>query len=96
MTITLKHVGVAHTGEGDTWTVTGSDKYGYEYTICDEYHAFRALPFRAALKLVEAIKAAGCVINENHWLCRAPYGTEAWLMDGMEERDIEDERFGYC
>ena len=34
-------------------------------------------------------------INHDHWGCRVPYGSNAWLSDGMEDRLIEDEKNGY-
>ena len=38
----------------------------------------------------------GGSIDPDLWNCYTPYGTNAWLLDGHEERQIEDERFGYC
>lgn len=32
-------------------------------------------------------------VSQPEWLVRAPYGTNAWFLDGEEDRLIEDERF---
>jgi len=53
------------------------------------------LPLWSAEALLAKVKARGSV-DVNLWICHAPYGTDAWLLDGNEERQIEDERFGYC
>ena len=33
-------------------------------------------------------------INQDYWGCRVPYGSNAWISDGMEDRWIEDEKNG--
>ena len=33
-------------------------------------------------------------LDVNLWDCRIPYGSNAWISDGMEQRTIEDERNG--
>jgi len=72
------------------WTIQAHDAEGREY-----YLANVALPLWSAESLLAKVKARGSV-DVNLWLCHAPYGTDAWLLDGNEERQIEDERFGYC
>lgn len=76
------------------WLVQASDADGREYTLGDEKFPLRPLPLHVAQRVAEKVKAAGD-IDENLWSCRVPYGTNAWLIDGMEERQIADERFGY-
>ena len=68
--------------------VQAYDADGREYTL------LRPLTPGAALALAGKVRAAGS-IDPALWDCRAPYGTAAWLADGMEERTIEDERYGF-
>lgn len=71
------------------WTVQAYDAQGREYTLANV-----ALPLWSAEALLAKVKARGSV-DVDLWLCRAPYGTDAWLLDGCEDRWIEDERSGY-
>lgn len=92
--IALTHVSVDYF-EADRWVVMGADADGREYVLNDD-HGLRAMPEYKAQAVVAKINAAGKVINPMLWSCRAPYGTSAWMLDGMEERMIEDERmFGW-
>jgi hypothetical protein len=75
--------------DATSWTVTCNDAQGREYYLAD-----------ATLELINARALAAKVnakgqINVDLWLCHVPYGTSAWLLDGCEQRQIEDERFGY-
>ena len=82
--------------EDDRWVVQGADADGREYTLLDADNGIRLLAGHEAQAVVVKIKQAGLRINSIFWSVRAPYGTRAWLIDGMEERQIEDECFGYC
>lgn len=78
----------------NNWVVMCNDQDGREYTLSDEDGTFKLLPFHVAVSLVKKIAAAGR-IDPNLWIGRAPYGTAAWHLDGMEERELEDERMGW-
>jgi len=54
-----------------------------------------ALPLQKAISLSDRVRDRG-EIDLNLWHVHIPYGTEAWLTDGMEQRQIEDEREGFC
>ena len=82
----------AHIGYG----ITANDRYGREYSLLDGDNGYRVMSYVKSEMVIDKIKAAGSMISMDHWAVHIPYGTEAWLMDGMEERQIEDERFGYC
>ena len=75
--------------------IMANDRDGREYVLLDSDGGYRVMSYVCADKVVAKIKAAGCVVSVEHWDVRAPYGTQAWLIDGMEQRQIEDERFGY-
>lgn len=92
--ITLTHARAAFF-EDDHWVVTGSDADGREYTLLDESNGIRLLAHHEAQLVVAKIDRARKRINAMFWSVRAPYGTNAWLIDGMEERQIEDERMGW-
>lgn len=94
MQIQLTSVYADCTVEGDAlrFHVIGHDAQGREYVHEATWERF--LSAHVAEKIVNRVKAAGLVINLAHWDCRAPYGTEAWLIDGIEERAIEDEKAG--
>lgn len=76
--------------------IMASDRDGYEYVLSDGDGWPRVMSYVKSDMVVSDIKRADCMINPEHWGIRAPYGTRAWMLDGMEEREIEDERFGYC
>ena len=80
--------------EDALWVVQAWDAKGREYTLGDATYPIRPLPFERAAAVVKRVKLAG-KINPDLWSMRAPYGTDAWLEDGMEDRQIEDEKFGY-
>lgn len=71
-----------------TFYVMGSDARGGEYML---NHAFTKLA--AAEKVINNIKAAGSVINEDLWSYRPTYGSASWDDAGMEEATIFAERF---
>jgi hypothetical protein len=75
--------------------IMANDRDGREYVLLDSDGGHRVMSYVCADKVVGKIKAAGHVVSVEHWDVRAPYGTQAWLIDGMEQRQIEDERFGY-
>jgi hypothetical protein len=75
---------------GTNWTIACSDAQGRQYWLADA-----TLPLINARALAAKVNAKG-EINADLWLCHVPYGTDAWLLDGHEDRQIEDERFGYC
>ncbi len=68
--------------------IVASDKEGREYTLD------KVLTAEQAAKTYVAISLAEYKIDAGHWNMRIPYGTDAWLNDGMEERQIEDEKMG--
>jgi hypothetical protein len=82
----------SHSGFG----IMANDRFGYEYVLIDSDGDYRVMSYVKADMMVDNIKAAGNMVSPEHWSVRAPYGAEAWLMDGIENRQLEDERFGYC
>ena len=72
------------------FTVMALDADGRQYYLQDI-----AVAFDRADRLADKVKERA-FINLDLWFCHVPYGTTAWLLDGMEQRQIEDERFGYC
>lgn len=76
--------------------IMANDSDGREYVLLDSDGDHRVMSYVKADMVVDRIKAAGHMVSSEHWDVRAPYGTQAWLIDGMEQRQIEDERFGYC
>ena len=92
MNVKLKSLGIDRFPHERTWGafdyfIVGHDAEGREWTL---------------MKPLTAAEAAEryCVLTEaswqfeatEDWADRAPYGSSAWLNDGMEERQIEDER----
>jgi len=75
--------------------IMAHDSDGREYVLLDSDGDYRVMSYVKADMVVDRIKAAGHMISLEHWSVRTPYGTQAWLIDGMEQRQIEDERFGY-
>jgi hypothetical protein len=73
----------------DKFVVEVSDNKGRCYT-----HYYRFKSIHQAIKLAERVVEAG-QIDPDHWDVYVPYGTEAWLDDGFEQRTIEDERDGF-
>lgn len=72
------------------WTITCNDSVGRQYYLEDA-----TMSLFMARALAAKVNARG-EINMDLWICHVPYGSEAWLLDGHELRQIEDERFGYC
>lgn len=89
----IKTASVASYGDG-LWAIEAHDAAGREYTLLDQDGFVRTIPYDRAVEVANAVKAKG-TIDGNLWSYRIPYGTAAWLSEGMEERQIEDERFGY-
>jgi hypothetical protein len=75
---------------GMDWSVTCCDSVGRQY-----YRTDLKLELHVAIDLAKKVNERG-IINADLWACHVPYGSDAWLLDGYEERQIEDERFGYC
>lgn len=88
MQITVKNA-EAYLADGK-WTVTCADAQGRQYYLINA-----GLSKCIAEGLAVKVNARGA-INADLWNCYVPYGTDAWLLDGCEERQIEDERFGFC
>ena len=72
------------------YTVIAYDKDGRQFDLIGA-----AFSYIRAEKLAAKVKERGS-IDPDLWSYYAPYGTNAWLLDGHEERQLEDERFGYC
>lgn len=70
----------------DGWAVSGCDAEGRIYM-----HRYRFVSQDAALKLAGRIVGAGYKIDATHWDMRVPYGSDAWLNDGMEVTLMDDE-----
>lgn len=92
----LKNLRPLFVEEGPGFIVMANDDDGREYTLLDEGGHYRMMSYVKADMVIDRIKAAGYMVNLEHWSCRAPYGSRAWLIDGEEERCIEDERYGFC
>ena len=90
MQIKIKNAAQYLNADCNTWTVTCNDAHGREYYLADA-----ALALFAAKDLAAKVNIKG-EINADLWICHVPYGTDAWLLDGCEDRQIEDERFEYC
>lgn len=71
------------------------DKDGREYLLMNQDGGCVTFPRHTdACRFAKKVADKG-EINLDLWSCRTPYGSSAWWIDGMEERQIEDERFGY-
>ena len=79
----------------DAICIMAYDAQGREYTLLTPEGVIRTFSRATEARRFEAKVAAKGEINANLWSCRAPYGTEAWLIDGEEQRQIEDERWGW-
>ncbi len=71
------------------FVVVVGDKEGREYTRQDVNFINRD----RAVSFASKIEDRG-YLDVNLWDCRIPYGSNAWISDGMEQRTIEDERNG--
>lgn len=92
MKVKLKSVNIEPEAEG--FVVSGSDQDGRKYWLA-EGGSLLVLGYAEAAEIVRDIKDWGFLIDDAEWLVHAPYGTEAWLLDGQEQRQIEDEAFGF-
>lgn len=72
------------------WTVSCDDAEGRQY-----YRTDLKLSMCIASGLARKINERG-TINADLWQCHVPYGSVAWELEGHEQRQIEDERYGYC
>lgn len=77
------------TQDGNGFTIMAADADGRQYFLENV-----AVSYIRAWRLADKIKECGA-INPDLWFCHVPYGTDAWMLDGMEARQIEDERYGY-
>lgn len=87
--IAIKTVQLVYNDIAGGWILMTTDGAGREYYLRDA-----VLPYAKACMLEKKVNQRG-TINPDLWDCHTPYGTRAWLIDGMEQRQIEDERFGY-
>lgn len=96
MKVQVKNVSINFVEEGDLcgFAITANDAQGREYVLLGDDGLHRVMSYTKADMVVDKIKAAKNLINLEHWDVRAPYGTDAWMLDGMELRQIEDERWG--
>jgi hypothetical protein len=75
--------------------ILATDADGREYTLLDP-HSGRPLDVPTFIGLVIARDATEAgEIEAERWACRIPYGSNAWLIEGCEDRQIEDERWGW-
>ena len=77
----------SYTWKGDT-SVQGYDADGREWTF-----GRQDLTKHQAIRLVAAIRDNGGRIDARHWFDRAPYGSQAYIDDGEEERLVYAERY---
>jgi hypothetical protein len=75
--------------------IQARDQDGREYYLLDEHGDYRVMSYYKADSVVDRIKAANHMVSLDQWLVRTPYGTNAWMIDNMEDRQIEDERYAY-
>ena len=87
MRVILNNLSMFKDDDGSFYLV-GSDGAGAEYTLDQPLTAAQAA--NTYVRILDG----GMAINAKLWNYRAPYGTLAWLADGMEERMIEDEKTG--
>jgi hypothetical protein len=80
--------------DGDGWTVEACDKDGRIFCRCNPDASPLHMSKAIASGLAAKVKERGN-INLAYWSCHVPYGSAAWLLDGCEQRQIEDERDGY-
>lgn len=71
----------------DTYLVTCVDADGRQYS---HFHVFSQNDYRKAKALADRVREAG-KIDLTHWDCYVPYGSDAWLIDGMEVTLMDDE-----
>lgn len=72
------------------FVVVVADKEGREYTRPD----VNFIDPEKAKTFAAKIEERG-FLDGNLWNCRIPYGSNAWISDGMEERTYWDERNGF-
>jgi wobble nucleotide-excising tRNase len=94
MKIKITHTDISSL-EADAYVIMAYDAQGREYTLLTPEGDFCTFDRATTARRFEAKVAAKGAINADLWTCRAPYGTEAWLADGMELRAIEDEQAGW-
>jgi len=91
MEIEITHTDIACISD-DQVGIMAYDAQGREYVLLDSNGAFVTFNRATTARRFESTVAAKGKINADLWACRVPYGTEAWLIDGEEQRQIEDER----
>lgn len=90
MQVKIKNAEAYLNESGMDWTITCSDSVGRQYYLKD------ATMSRFMARALAAKVDAKGEINMDLWICHVPYGSVAWELEGHEQRQIEDERFGYC
>jgi len=80
-----KNPGLSYHEELKVWEVQCCDMDGRVYTHMKQFNTAAG-----ACALLAKVAEAG-KIDLEHWNCRVPYGTEAWLEDGMEVTLMDDE-----
>ena len=88
--IKIENAEASYNGDMNSWTVYCNDAEGRQY-----YRTDLKLALHVANDLAKKVNERG-TINADLWACHVPYGSEAWEIEGCEQRQIEDERFGYC
>lgn len=77
--------GLSYHEELKVWEVQCCDPAGRVYT-----HEKQFVTAAGAAVLLAKVATRG-EIDTDHWGCRVPYGTDAWLEDGMEATLMDDE-----
>ena len=75
----------------DLFAVTASDAAGRHYTHWRHFDATTERSAYTRACLLRAKVAAAGEIELEHWDVHIPYGTDAWLEDGMEVTLMDDE-----
>ena len=88
MKITATYIDIMRGDNDGEMLVRAGDKDGREYIFPRTFTPAGAAEFYCRLTDAEY------KIDTARWEMRIPYGSNAWLMDGMEERTIEDEKMG--
>jgi hypothetical protein len=91
--IKIKHADTGAVGCDGQFIVQAWDFEGREYTLLHGDHGIAHFTAFGAIKTLTSVQQRG-TIDPALWACRIPYGSAAWLLDGMEERTIEDEKMG--
>lgn len=93
MRIKIKSADIGDGYRDGQFVVQAWDAEGREYTLMHGDTGIACFTHGGALKMALKVQQAGS-IDPDFWSCRIPYGSVAWLLDGMEEQIIEDEKAG--